>query len=769
MALAIGLLSFNTLVWGQTYSFTTLAGYASQGSADGPATNAQFFAPQGVWADGNGNLFVADSDNHTIREINAGGLVATIAGQAGMSGYADGAGTNALFNLPKNVTGDANGNLYVADTFNEVIRKLTLAGTNWVVSTLAGQAGNAGYAEGTGTNAEFSSPSSVAVDASGNVYVTDQGNDLIRKITPAGEVSSIAGQLGQTQNLDGTNQDAWFDRPIGIATDSSNNLYVTDSDYTIRWLQPAGTNWVVMTIAGQANHFGSMDGLGTNASFSAPDGIAVDAMTNIYVADSFNETIRKLTFLGTNWMVSTLAGLAGAQGFADGTNTTARFSLPAGVALDASGNIVVADVNNNNLRLITQAGTNSVVTTLAGVGPGSADGPGSVARFWLTTGVAVDKAGTLYVADFENETIRRITTNDVVSTIAGLAGSSGSADGTNADARFHGPFDVAVDSQGNLYVTDTYNNAIRKVAPAGTNWVVTTLAGNPGLPPAEHDGTETNAFFDSPACIAVDAGTNLYVTDSSGQTIREVSLVNTNWVVTTIAGVPFTFGYSNALGTNALFLYPHGIVVDAATNLYVADTENNVIRKLTPTGTHWAVTTIAGNPGVSGGTDGTGTNAQFYFPEGIALDHAGNLFIADSFNNTVRRLMPMGTNWTSTTLGGQVQITGSADGLGTNALFDIPESIAVDGRDDLYVADAENNSIRFGQAIFTVPELQISQAGGQVLLSWPAAGNFSLQTNSDLTTANWALFGGAVSSVNGTNNVVLVPSLNQLFFRLAGP
>lgn len=771
MALSGLLFNLAIPVFAQSFTFTTLAGSASQGSADGSVTNARFFAPQGVCVDARSNVFVADSDNSTIREITPGGVVTTIAGQAGVYGYADGTGTNALFYLPKSLAADASGNLYVVDTWNQVIRKLTPAGTNWVVSTLAGQAGIAGYADGTGTNAEFSRPACAAVDAAGNVYVTDQGNDVIRKITPLGMVTTIAGQVGSNDSFDGTNGNARFASPVGITVDNATNLYVTDSDNTdntIRKIMPVGTNWVVTTIAGQTNNYGSTDGLGTNALFWGPAGVAVDSNDDLYVADSFNETIRKLTPTGTNWVVSTFAGLAGAQGSADGTNSAARFGSPAGVATDSAGDVLVADVNNNNIRKIIPVGTNGVVTTLAGIGPGSADGPGPDARFWNPTGIAVDTSGNVFVADYYNSTIRRIAANGVVSTIVGLAGTTGSSEGTNSDARFYDPLDVALDRQGNVYVTDANNNTIRKITPVGTNWVVTTIAGRAGTPPGEADGTGTNALFYNPTGIAVDANTNLYVTDSSGQTIRKITPVGSNWVITTIAGSALTSGNNDGIGTNALFFYPHGITVDAATNIYVADTVNDTIRKLSPAGTNWVVTTIAGQADISGSSDGIGTNALFYFPEGIALDKTGNLYVVDSFNDTLRRLTPVGTNWSSTTIAGQVQITGSTDGTGTNALFYIPEDIALDNSGNLYVADTYNNAVRLGQ-IISVPVLQINLIGSQVMLSWLNTGSYTLQTNSDLSAPSWTSYGGMVTTTNGTNNVTLTPSASHLFFRLVSP
>ncbi|HUA66325.1 MAG TPA: NHL repeat-containing protein [Alphaproteobacteria bacterium] len=767
-SLALWTLVFNTAtsVFAQTYSFTTVAGSASQGSNDGSVTNARFFAPQGVTVNAQGIVFVADSDNSAIREIMPNGIVSTIAGQAGSSGYADGTGTNALFFLPRSVVSGPGGNLYVVDTWNEVIRQLTLAGTSWQVSTLAGRAGFAGYTNATGTNAEFDQPGSAAVDAAGNIYVTDSGNDLIRKITPAGVVTTIAGQAGNDISLDGTNGNALFASPNGITIDSQTNLYVTDSDNTIRRMTLAGTNWIVTTIAGQTNSYGSADGLGTNALLWGPEGISADTNGNLYIADSFNKTIRKLTSVGTNWMSSTVAGLPGAQGSTDGTNSVARFGSPFGLAVDTNNDVFVADVNNNNLRKIVISGTNANVTTLAGIAPGSVDGPALDARFWNPTGVAVDSAGNIFVADLYNSTVRRIATNGEVSTIAGLAGSIGSSDGTNSDARFYDPIDVALDKAGNVYVTDIFNNTIRKITPIGTNWIVSTIAGKDEFHPGELDGIGTNAIFYNPTGIAVDANTNLYVTDGNGATIRRITPSGTNWLVTTIAGFPQTFGSTDGVGTNALFFDPHGITVDTESNVYVADTVNDTIRKLSPDGTNWIVTTIAGQAGISGTFDGTGTNALFYFPEGVALDKFGNLYVADSFNDTLRRLSAAGSNWISSTIAGQADVEGYTDGIGASALFYIPQGIALDNGGNLYVADTYNNTVRLGQ-ITALPALQIGYSTGHMTLFWPNTGNYILQTNSNLSLPEWGAFGSTTTTANGTNHVTIISGHGDLFFRLA--
>jgi len=323
-------------------------------------------------------------------------------------------------------------------------------------------------------------------------------------------------------------------------------------------------------------------------------------------------------------VVTTLAGSAGNPGSADGTGSAARFRFPAGMAVDGSGNVYVADSNNSTIRKVTSAG---VVTTLAGSAgtDGSADGTGSAAQFFVPIGVAVDGSGNVYVADSNNNTIREVTPAGVVSTLAGLAGTDGSADGTGSAAQFSGPSGVAVDGSGNVYVADSNNSTIRKVTPAG---VVTTLAGSAGNP-GSADGTGSAAQFSGPSGVAVDGSGNVYVADAGNDTIRKVTPAG---VVTTLAGSAGNPGSADGTGSTAQFYQPGGVAVDGSGNVYVADAGNNTIRMVTPGG---AVQTIGGTPGVLGGADGTGAAAGFSYPYGIAVSASGTLFVADKNNNRI--------------------------------------------------------------------------------------------------------------------------------------
>ena len=310
-----------------------------------------FNSPYDVVVDAAGTFYVANASDHTIQTITPAGVVSTFAGSPGNFGSADGTGGAARFRVPRGLGIDTAGNVYVADTVNTLIRKISPAG---VVSTLAGSTG--GSVDGTGSAARFGQPWDAAVDSAGNVYVSDSSNVTIRKITPAGVVTTLAGLAGSAGTADGTGSAARFGNVTGIAVDAAGNVYVCDNANTIRKITPTGD---VTTFAGLANAVGSADGAGSAARFQDPQGVAVDAAGNVYVSDTANRTIRKITPAG---VVSTLAGLAGASGNVDAAGSAARFGRPRGLTVDPAGNVYVADTDNNSIRKITPAG---VVTTFA--------------------------------------------------------------------------------------------------------------------------------------------------------------------------------------------------------------------------------------------------------------------------------------------------------------------------------------------------------------------------------------------------------------------
>ena len=394
--------------------------------------------------------------------------------------------------------------------------------------------GAPGYTDGAGSAARFNFPEKLAVDSAGNVYVADTGNGALRRITPSGVVTTLAGGSSST-DVPGSAQ--WFWRPYGVAVDGTGNVYAADAfNNTIVQVTPAG---VVTTLAGLAGQSGSANGTGSAARFGFCTGVAVDSTGNVYVADTDNSTIRRITPAGG---VTTLAGLAGSPGSADGTGSAARFSTPGGVAVGSTGNIYVADTHNCTIRRITPAG---VVTTLAGSAGngGSANGTGSEAQFYLPEGLAVDSAGNVYVADTDSFTVRRLTPAGVVTTLAGLAGISGSVDGTGSTARFHFPYGVAVDGAGNVYVADTWNNRISKGVPL-------TASGAPQIlvqPQSQSVVAGTNAIFSVAANGSPTLSYQWWFNNSSLTGATNAALVLTN-VQSAQAGNYFVVA-SNAYGS----------------------------------------------------------------------------------------------------------------------------------------------------------------------------------------------------------------------------
>jgi sugar lactone lactonase YvrE len=520
---------------------TTLAGTAGvSGAADGTGAAASFNDPTAVATDSAGKVYVNDTYNGSIREItpegvvttlagnlglpfgitvdiagnvyvlsgSAGanfpynspddtvlkvtptGVVTTLAGTLGMPGSSDGLGGFARFDNPLGLATDSAGNIYVADTGNGTIRKITTAG---LVTTLAGTSGVPGSSDGVGASASFNMPEGVATDSAGNIFVADTGNSTIRKVTPTGAVTTLA---GAAVGSDGTGAAAAFNLLpgeyfAGITTDATCNVYVADTgDDTIRKITPAG---VVTTLAGMVGVTGSADGMGAAATFAGPEGVATDSAGNVYVMDSGNEAVRKISPAG---VVTTLAGTKG------------YFFQAAGIAVDSAGNIYVADTSTATIGKIATTG---LVTTLAGTAgsAGSADGTGPAARFGRPYGIAVDSAGNVYVADAAYSNIRKITPGGVVTTLAGKADVRGTADGMGAAATFEDPTGIAVDSADNVYVTDVTANTIRKIT---TDGMVSTIVGRPGA--NGYSPGDLPGKLSSPQGVAL-CGTTLYTTTNN--------------------------------------------------------------------------------------------------------------------------------------------------------------------------------------------------------------------------------------------------------------
>lgn len=671
------------------YTFQTMTGRPDVGGGwyDGPGAEARFQSPQGLVLDSAGYLYVADSGNHTIRCISPEGEVTTFAGLAGQAGSADGTGGAARFLTPGGVAVGRGDQLWIADTGNHTIRR---AAPTAEVITIAGAAGAAGSTDGEAAAARFYSPFDLAVDTQGNVFVADTENHSIRRIdTTSLQVTTFVGLSGTLGSTDGTGGNARFAYPTGLAFDRAGNLYVADNgNHTIRKVTPEG---VVTTLAGAVGVSGWVDGPGAQARFQVPYDVAVGPGGVVYVVDSYNQVLRAISPEG---VVSTMAGSPGKLGGSDGSGTEARFQYPSAATVDPTGTVWIADYGNQAIRRLALDGQ---VTTVAGAAasPGAEDGALGNARFSFPADVTIGPDGSLFVVEVGNQTVRRISPTGTVSTFAGAAGQSGTVDGVGAEARFFNPQGVAADLDGNLYVTDSFNHTIRRISALGA---VTTVAGAPGTA-GFADGTGSAARFYSPIGIVVEAGGTLYVADTWNHVIRRMTSEGT---VQTIAGQAGASGSQDGVGSAARFNYPAGLALDTGGNLYVVDNGNHVIRKITP---DRVVTTVAGGSGQSGGEDGVGTAARFNRPYGVAVDPAGNLFIGDTGNHAVRRIDPQGV---VTTLGGLAGVRGGGSGTGAEARFSSPEGLAVDAAGTLYVTDAENHAIRVGYPSLTDEPVRVA-------------------------------------------------------------
>ena len=642
------------------------------GKADGTGSQARFRYPFGITKVG-AILYVADTYNNSVRKVVIGtGEVTTIAGFSWVPGSTDGTGSAARFHNPYGITSDGT-SLYVTDKGNHTIRKIVIA--TGVVSTLAGSAGNSGSLDGIGAAARFNKPSGITTDGT-NLFVTDTANQTIRKIIIAtGEVSTVAGSAGVSGSLDGIGAAARFNKPLGIATNGT-NLYVADRiNFTIRKIVIATGE--VTTFAGLAGVYGDTNGIGTNARFYGPFGLTTDG-TNLFVTEDYDYPIRKIV-------------LATAE-------VTALTEIPssvyrAGITTDGTSLYISMQAVIQKIVIAT-----AEVSTLAGFMEadfaGDADGIGSAARFKLPSYMATD-GSSLYVADSQNNTIRKVViSTGEVSTFAGTAGISGSSDGIGSSAGFDNPNGITTDGT-NLYVTDTYNQTIRKIAIATRQ--VTTIAGSVGQS-GSTDGTGSAARFNYPFAITND-GTNLYVADTYSNTIRKIVIATD--AVTTFAGQAGPSGSSDGIGTAARFYYPFAITCSGS-YLYVADSGNHTIRKINIATSE--VTTIAGQAGSIGSADGTGSAARFYQPEGITTDGT-SLFVSDSSNNMIRSI-DIATRAVTTITGTPPYDTpdyqenyfyyyfGSDDGTLSAASFAFPVGIVCGGQDILYVVDSWNCAIR---------------------------------------------------------------------------
>jgi sugar lactone lactonase YvrE len=615
---------------------TTIAGNGSQGfSGDGgPATSAQFFLPRSVAVDGIGNLYIADTDNERIRKVDTSGIITTIAGN-GTSGFnpLDTVAITAQLNIPYAVAVDGLGNVYIADTGNSAIRVVDPAGR---IQTIAGN-GTAGYTgdNGPAALAQLHLPYGVALDRAGNLFIADTGNSAIRRIAATtGTITAVAGTGTPGFTGDGGPAiSAELAGPIGVSVDSAGDLYISDTaNSRVREVDTAGT---ITTIAGGATSgFSGDGGPAANALLYYPRGIAVDERSNVYIADSVNRRIRRIDASST---ITTVAG-DGNKGAGDGGAATATRVSPSSVGLDSHGNVFVADTLSERVVRIDAQG---ILTTVAGSGTGGYagdNGPAIEAQLDTPSDLVIDGADNIFIADTDNHRIRRVDANGNITTIAGNGTPAFLGEGSPAiDAELSRPSGLALGSDGSVYIADTGNSRVRQIDPMG---LIHTVAGN-GATGYVGDGVAatTTALFDAIG-VAVDPGNNVVIADTNDNRIRLVQYATGQ--ISTIAGDGTgAFLGEGVAATTAEVSIPRGVALDGSGGVYFADQYNNRVRHIDAAG---IIATVAGSAMQdSSGDGGLASAASLYYPSDVAIDGTGAIYIADTSSFRVRRIDANGT------------------------------------------------------------------------------------------------------------------------------
>ena len=760
---------------GVTWRIDSIAG--SGVGDDGPALAARLHRPEGVAVDAAGNVYIADTGNHRIRRVGPTGTITTVAG--GGRGPDHLPADTAWLDSPSGVAVDGSGNLYIADSRNHRIRRVDATGT---VASVAGSH-SSGYSgdNGPAIAARMDHPKdvaavgtcqswvpwinrttteqvseSVAMDGFCTLYIADTEHHRIRRVDSSGTITTVAGTGERGSGGDGGPAvAAALNGPEGVAVDAAGNLYIADTgNHRIRRVDLSGT---ITTVAG--------------TGLISPSGVALSHDGSLYIADTGNHRIRRVDSSGT---VTTVAGTGERGSSGDrGPAVAAALNGPKGVAVDAAGTLYIADTGNHRIRRVDSSGT---VTTIAGTGEYDFiedDGPAVAAWLDGPSEVAVDDGGNLYIADAGNHRIRRVDLSGTITTVAGPGRPGDSGDGGPAVmARLANPGGVALDNGGNLYIADTGYNRIRRVDVSGT---ITTIAGTGRFGYGGDGGPAVMAQLGSPADVAVDDEGNVYIADTLNSRIRRVDPSGT---ITTIAGTGEAgFTTDGGPATAAQLDRPLGVAVGGDGNLYIADTENHRISRVTlsagavPAGT---ITAVAGNQGQGySGDSGPALEAHLRLPAGVAADGSGNVYIADTWNSRIRRVDVYGS---ITTIAGTGVRGGSGDGgPADKARLHLPAGLALDRDGNVYVADVRNHRIRILTRIaspVTLPPptglTATAVSGSRINLSWRDNGahetGFSVQRRGRFSV-DWVDVGTTAGDVTMFSDTGLAPQ-TIYFYRV---
>jgi sugar lactone lactonase YvrE len=662
-----------------------------------PAIDADLNGPAGVAVDSAGNYYFADYNTNRVYKVNTSGLLTLVAGN-GLPGYAGdgvvGGAANALLNGPNDVAVDASGNIYIADANNCVVRKVDTTST---ITTVTGNYNDGCGYNGNGspaTNYELNYPTSVATDSAGNVYIADQDNNRIRKLTVStNTISNYAGNGTAGYGGDGgaaTAAELYY--PSAVRLDAAGNVYIADT-YNYRIREVTISNGKINTIAGDGTYGYTGDGdPATSAEIGYIFALAVNsAGTTVTIVDYEYFVVRQLTVGGN---INTVAGSGTPEFCGDGgPATSACFYYPDGVAVSGS-NVYVADYDNHRIRLFTVGGN---INTVAG--------NGSTTQPTLVTGVPPqgvvlnypwaaieDPSSNIFVSDSYNQMIRELAQpSDLVDFFAGNGtGGYGGDGGPATSAELYYPGGVARDSSGNIYIADSDNCLIRVVNTSGD---ISIFAGTT-TPPYYNDcaytgdgGSATSAELGYPQSVFVDSQNNVYIADTDNNVVRKV----TGGIITTVAGNGHAgFTGDGGPATAAELYYPYAVAEDGAGNLYIADQYNHRVREVSAaTG---VISTVAGNGTAGFDGDGAATQHELYYPSDVRADANGNLFIADQSNQRLRWVSPGGV---MTTFAGTGSGAYNGDGEpAINADLSYPSGIFEDASGNFLVSDQYNFRIR---------------------------------------------------------------------------
>jgi streptogramin lyase/glucan-binding YG repeat protein len=851
---AVGVFLVAFLAVAQAQNITTLAG---GGPNNLPAASSAIGTPWAVVQDGRSNTFISDNLSNRVFQVNKNGTLTVLAGNIYGSYRGDGQlGTVASLNSPEGIAVDGSGNVYIADTVNNAIRvvntqssPITLGGlpplASLHITTIAGS-GTAGYSPNNtlATNASLNSPGGVWLDEHNNIYIADTVNSVIEVVNTQASPITVAGVTVQPNDIAtvaGINQAGFsgdgglataakISQPLGVFVDSKGNIFIADTmNNRIRVVNTQSTAITVATVVIQPNDIKTVAGNGTegfsgdtgaatSAELNHPSAVFVDGSGNIYIADgdgdangtTSNNRIRKIT---TDGKINTIAGSA-TQCFYNlapcgdgGLATSAKLWAPTGVIVDGTGDIFIADQNDDAIREVTSGNIHTAMGILLDTAFSGDGGIATDAELRSPAGVVSDASGNAYITDTGNSTIRKVNSSGIISTAVGcLVGPCG--DGVLAtSARLFTPSQTAFDSAGNMYIAEAGNggNDIRVVNNQSTNLVfypgpnqvtikpgfIGTIAGTVActMLPCGDGGPAVFAQLNQPEGLFLDKAGNIYIADTGDNAIRVVNTQSTGMTfygvsvpsgdIATIAGTldisptgdcpsGTTSCGDGGPATSALLSLPFGVAVDSVTgNIYIADAADNRVRFVNPSGT---INRFAGTGAPcqnNCGDGGLAINALLDGPQGLFVDYVGNVFIADTFDYSIREVTiadgKINAVVDSTETSGFFGDGGSALAAGlTN-----PSGVAGDPLGNLLIADTRNWRARKVSpgSVITPPRADLStnqlpffdqpihrtSAGRPVTLSNDGFGTpLTISTNWTLSGTNASDFAIASNTCTGS-------------------